>query len=433
MRGRLRTFCFAKTRWLWPTLLAMTLWCGGERTAAAIPAFARTYGLSCSTCHVGGPRKLSPFGEAFRNAGYHIPGESAEFQREAPLPLGQTRRSELPGAWRSQIWPGEIPGQLPLAVIGELGVDLTKPQGDLAPPSTLDYTAKAGLVLGGSLGRHFGFFGEVEASNHGFELEQIFGSAQSLFERWLGESALNIKVGYFTPDLFAVMPRLQRSRFVALPLSLALGRDHFSLERQTPALELYGLLGGRLKWVVGVVNGIKPTDDVTTRRDFVGRLQLKLGGPRLDYKQATSADTAPTLSLGVFTYVGVSVNVPSPPETRFPSELYRLGFDARFRVHGLDVLGQVVLGQDSDPDGLGDSVRHISYAIGVEYPVLPWLQPLVRYEEAFIDSGRHPNRRRLVLGLQTFVRANISVLAEGAIGLLSSEAHLLSGNILFAM
>src|SRR5215472_9494236 len=42
----------------------------------AIPAFARMYGLSCSTCHIDFP-KLNDFGKAFKDAGFKFPQEDA--------------------------------------------------------------------------------------------------------------------------------------------------------------------------------------------------------------------------------------------------------------------------------------------------------------------------------------------------------------------
>lgn len=417
--------------WLWA---GVALWCVAlPCPARAIPPFARVYDLSCTTCHVGGPQKLTPFGEAFRDSGYHIPGELADSAREPPLALGNPARAAIPGAWRQQVWPGEIPGQLPLGVVATLGAQLTAPQGTLAAQPTLEMTAQAELVLGASLGRHLSVFGGVEVSQAGVEIEQLFGVAQSLFERWLGESALNVKVGAMRLDLFAVMPGRQRSALLPLPLSLGVGRDGFSVGQAMPALELYGLLWGRVKWVLGGGNGAKPIDDVKTRRDFFARLQVKVGGPRLDYKNAQALDTDPTLSLGLFGYAGVGVAVPTLPEQRFANEVYRAGFDARFRAGGLDVLGQVVLGHDGNPDGLGDAVRHASWSLGVDYPIFPWLQPLLRYEEAYFDSVRHPTRRRLVMGLQAFVRTNVRLLFEGASGLTDTEPHVVIGNILLAM
>src|SRR5688572_30206606 len=45
----------------------------GSHSVWALPIFARRYQTSCTTCHAIIP-KLNPFGMAFRNNGYRIPG-----------------------------------------------------------------------------------------------------------------------------------------------------------------------------------------------------------------------------------------------------------------------------------------------------------------------------------------------------------------------
>src|ERR1700682_5219430 len=45
----------------------------------ALPAFARKYGMPCSSCHEAWP-KLSPFGQAFKDNGYQLGNE-----RDAPI------------------------------------------------------------------------------------------------------------------------------------------------------------------------------------------------------------------------------------------------------------------------------------------------------------------------------------------------------------
>ncbi len=401
--------------------------------AYAVPPFARTYGLSCTTCHVGGPEKLTPFGEAFRDNGYRIPGDAEAFVSSPPLILGRPQLDGQPGAWRTQIPSGEIPATAPLSAIGKASLDLTMPQGDLAGPPTLSPNAVAELVIGGSLGRHLAYFGAIEASTHGVELEQAFVVARSLFERWLGEASLNIKVGQMNLDLFAVLPKRQRSALLPLPMRLSVGRDGFFLAKPTAALELYGLLAGRLKWVLGVANGQKQLDDVQTRRDFFARLAVKIGGPRLDLKGTQRSDGAPHLLLGSLAYVGVAHFVPPRPEFPVDNEILRLGFDARFRAQGLDVLGHVVLGQDSNPDGLGDAIRHASWALGLEYLITPWFQPLLRFEEAYFDSARRPMQRDLVLGVSFFVRTNFRLRLEGLAGLNDRTPHRALVDLLVAL
>jgi hypothetical protein len=293
--------------------------------------------------------------------------------------------------------------------------------------------ATASILLGGSLGQHISVFGVLSANTTGVQLSQAFLVGRSLFEGALGEAALNIKVGRMGLDLFPIQPGLQRSVLLPLSYELAVGRDGFALGAPAEALEIYGLVKGRFKWVIGAANGRKPLDDLTSRRDFFGRLQLKLGGTRLDYREASAGGEATSFSLGAAAYAGVGVTVPVLPEPRFGSDIYRLLFDARLRSHGLDIIGSAVLGQDGDPDGLGEQVRHLSWFLHMDYPILPWLQPLVRYEEVYFDNNRHPSRRRLVVGLQAFVRANVRLRAEGAVGLLPTDPHQLIGDLFFAL
>jgi hypothetical protein len=65
------TLCFALF-----VLAAVLTDCG---TAKAIPAFARKYGMPCSSCHEAWP-KLSPFGQQFKDNGYQMGND-----RDAPI------------------------------------------------------------------------------------------------------------------------------------------------------------------------------------------------------------------------------------------------------------------------------------------------------------------------------------------------------------
>ncbi len=76
------------------------------RKAAAIPAFSRQYGTSCTTCHVDFP-KLNDFGKAFKDAGFKFPKDDESFVKIPPVMLGSPAQKEL---WPKTVWPGTIPG-----------------------------------------------------------------------------------------------------------------------------------------------------------------------------------------------------------------------------------------------------------------------------------------------------------------------------------
>src|SRR5215831_14345944 len=78
----------------------------------AIPAFSRQYQTSCSTCHVDFP-KLNDFGKAFKDAGFKFPKSDEDFIKVPPVMLGAPAQKEL---WPKTIWPGTIPGNLPIGI-----------------------------------------------------------------------------------------------------------------------------------------------------------------------------------------------------------------------------------------------------------------------------------------------------------------------------
>src|ERR1700726_764028 len=59
--------------------LAFVFLFANVRPASALPAFARKYGMPCSSCHEAWP-KLSPFGQAFKDNGYQMGND-----RDAPI------------------------------------------------------------------------------------------------------------------------------------------------------------------------------------------------------------------------------------------------------------------------------------------------------------------------------------------------------------
>src|SRR3989304_3781852 len=85
-------------------LLAIVL--GSSQQASAIPAFARKYQTSCSTCHIAYP-VLNSFGKAFKAAGYRIPAGDEGFTKDEPVSLGAPAWKQV---WPDSLWPSDIPG-----------------------------------------------------------------------------------------------------------------------------------------------------------------------------------------------------------------------------------------------------------------------------------------------------------------------------------
>src|SRR5437868_517731 len=79
-----------------------------ERSAQAIPAFAREYNVPCSTCHTLVTRR-NEFGDAFRRNGYHWPlGDEADRNARSMPPV------EMKG---QAVGTGLLPVRAPIAVV----------------------------------------------------------------------------------------------------------------------------------------------------------------------------------------------------------------------------------------------------------------------------------------------------------------------------
>src|SRR5579864_5240619 len=78
----------------------------------AIPAFARQYQTSCTTCHSDFP-KLNDFGKAFKDAGFKFPSDDESFIKVPPTMLGAEQQKQL---WPKVVWPGSIPGLPPIGL-----------------------------------------------------------------------------------------------------------------------------------------------------------------------------------------------------------------------------------------------------------------------------------------------------------------------------
>ena len=78
----------------------------------AIPAFARQYQTSCTTCHVDFP-KLNDFGKAFKDAGFKFPVDDENSLKVPPVLLGADAQKD---AFPNAVWPGQIPGLPPIGL-----------------------------------------------------------------------------------------------------------------------------------------------------------------------------------------------------------------------------------------------------------------------------------------------------------------------------
>ncbi len=152
------------------------------RSTSALPAFARKYGMPCSSCHEAWP-KLSPFGQSFKDNGYQMGNE-----RDAPI-------FQQPAYWPvtfriTPIWHRES--------LGRVGVD--GPGGTTVEQRITTHGFDwSGLDFhsGGTLAKNVSFY--VLPSSD-FTAAFHFESVWARLDNLLGSTWLNIKLGKFELD-----------------------------------------------------------------------------------------------------------------------------------------------------------------------------------------------------------------------------------------
>ena len=149
----------------------------------AIPAFARKYGMPCSSCHEAWP-KLSPFGQQFKDNGYQMGNE-----RDAPIyqhPSYWPVTFRITPNWHREntnrvAVDGATPGSTVEASITTHGFDW----------SGLDFHTA------GTLAKNISFYVLPSSDNTGaFHFEAVWGRLDNL----AGSPWLNIKFGKFELD-----------------------------------------------------------------------------------------------------------------------------------------------------------------------------------------------------------------------------------------
>lgn len=382
------------------TLVALIgLLCVPSQTFA-IPAFARKYATSCSTCHIAIP-KLNAYGDAFRRNGYFLPQGDKAMVKEQPVLLGAKAWEEL---WPKAIWPGEMPGSVPLSAYMHQRAVWQNSRTAAKDTLLFDAPHELELLMGANLGRRIGFFGEwvlFEKEKNAEGLKRLFIQFSDMFTKMgLPENALNIQVGRIEvgtmEGLRDATKRLTMEHHIlgdlrALENSGLAFAPKWRMRDFQSGIELNGILGHRFQYAAGVVNGESQTvsegGDIN-RKDVYGRLAFKLGGLGLDGHGVGEALSETenwrddSLTFGAFIYRGTT----GSPGPTTENEFDRLGADIRWQWRALDVLGGFVRGDDELSTTLAtDDVSSTAWFLEPSYRFLPWLIGLVRFDKYKVE------------------------------------------------
>ncbi len=182
----------------------------------AIPAFARQYQTSCTTCHSDFP-KLNDFGKAFKDAGFKFPSDDETFIKVPPTMLGAEQQKQL---WPKVVWPGSIPGMPSIGlrmntffqVMGKnRGIFdvLTTPPGTVPAsyvPRTDFQTGLFSIFTAGNFGSDIAFWVDEDFSVGGDNTAGGLGDGYLKFVNLgrflhMPKDSLSLRVGQFEIDL----------------------------------------------------------------------------------------------------------------------------------------------------------------------------------------------------------------------------------------
>lgn len=382
-----------------------TIILGSAVDAEAVPSFARRYGTSCQTCHVAFP-KLNSFGEAFRANGYRFPaGEEEDASEDDPVRLGQ---DALKKVFPNAVWPGRSPGQIPLAATMASTMRFTD-HGD-PKVSFDDVGSSLGLTFASSVDDAFSVWAGARIAGQGdrfeAELERVF-----VVVKPFDEPKANLRVGRFEPRFGAVTVH-RNLGFAPLFLTTQVDDNEFTLDPDQLGLEVFGVVGGRLSYSAGLVEGAGNLPN--NAKDGYARLSYKVGGMRPDgIGGATDAQPwrETSIQVGSFGYVGQATlgNDTASQRDRFGLA----GADLDIHWKDLNLIGSVAYQRNSrpslaDPEDEGKVFHVFSQA---DYVVYPWLVPTLRYEHRNQNSSK---TRRISGGVYVLLRANVRAQLLGA-------------------
>ncbi len=434
------------------TAVVVVLWVmlASVPKTSAIPAFSRKYQTSCTTCHNNYP-ELNDFGEAFKKNGFKFPKDDEVFVKEPPVLLGSKAQKEaFPGA----VYPGEIPGYLPIAFRYEGNFNLNRkqpagfitqngftPRTDLFAPNTFT------ILAVGSFGQNLSFWIDDDISVGAANADGGMGDGwlkyNDLGHRLgLPKNALNVRFGQFELDL----PFTQAKSIYLSPYDIYgepnVAGPSFTANNQTifgspqRGIEFGGTPNnGNFDWSVAITNGSNTGTATRSSKDVYVRLSQKFNLERDPESRNAIQAAGPTgprdhtsIRVGFLYYYGKNQlnqdRVLFPTLATLEEPFYRVGGDLRFKYRKLELYGLGMFGHDNNhflaTGAVAPAVKFSGGFAGANYWFYPWLIGTFHYDAVnsaadFANgtpASQHQTRNRFSPGFQVLVRANIKVVGE---------------------
>jgi len=387
-----------------------------EKEGGAIPAFARKYRTSCTTCHVVFP-KLNDFGEAFRANGFQIPQDDEIYVKDEPVSLGA---EEWKMMWPYSVWPGEFPHLPPIAFLTRFAIK-QREKGDVKGDFTFPETFL--FLVGGTLGRDISFFGHIG------EGRRVYIQFNNLFDNKIPRYALNLRIGLFEPGVVAFSNERRltvvQNLFSTFNLEFANGNaNNFQFDRQS-GFEIDGVLFSRFKYLFGLTNGSGDSPDNNSKKDFYYRTAFKLWGMGFDGAGAELEESLKqtenwqdnSITVGHFGYFGANTaSDVAGLGRKYNIDFIRLGVDFRINYQDLDLVGAYLWGDDENPANDGFDVGSSLFFCEANYVFFPWLVGALRFEDL---NFKGPNSedlneiKKFIVSATVSIRANLKVVVDG--------------------
>lgn len=421
-------------------------------TASAIPAFARKYQTSCSTCHIAYP-VLNAFGKAFKANGYRMPGGDEKFIKDQPVSMG------APG-WKKvfprSLWPSDIPGS---SVASFWLSTQYKVNPSAKINNEFDGLNELYILGAGTLGESFSFFAELEIIDGG-TVPTAFGAAlpRAFLQYNHPSHKFNVTYGLFEPraELTSTRLRLMRiSDFLSNRYGMPVTGNSFSLAPNQRGFEVWGNVEGRgkkggLEWFAGVVNGRdagtpagaaaygaadfnqrlqaalnasgRTNTESNSNKDFYLGANYKIGGMGVlgggaieTLKQADNyVDNSVTA--GAFYYRGKAPTLIHEAGKEVlktdGNTFHRVGAKVDASIGKGNILAGVQLNRDKIKN-VSRNFDEVISLVEARYVLFPWLIPAVRFENLNPNFGK--SFYRVTAHSSIMIRANVRLSIEGVL------------------
>ncbi len=361
----------------------------GPPGAGATPAFARKYGVSCTTCHASAYPEINPFGRLYKENGYQLPDGAEEIYRnEASLAPGAA--GERLSVWRN----------LPLA-LRALSTTRVPTSASSSARNDLDFRMFNALFLlgGGSVTRDVSFFVAASLEPNAALHHASVGFHNLLF----GEGALNARAGQFLLLDFLRPEHRSLTQVGNAATTVAVGLNPTTLDTNHLGLSLYGrTFNRRLFYNAALVQGAQgddALDDLDSHKDLFGQIQLTL----------IERHTA-----GLFAYRGRTqiTDQARAVVVRFTDPFFVVGSDAEVNLGPMTLYGCGVFGRHDNPTGLGEGVDYWALRAEADLSLTRETLAVIRYDRVISSDDETLETEFLTTHATYLLMTNMKLSAE---------------------